>query len=438
MDTQDIITKICKQLEDKFVYTDQTTGWMEFHNRKRWRKLPLNVAKKRILDSIKDKHRFIDNHSFDSLRKAMTNSNFLKECDRNGMLVGCENGIFDLEEGIFRDGKPKDYITMSTGIEYKTFSEDDQEVKDLDNFLLKIFPNKHLREYFLDFAALSLSGQENTILIAGGNGNNGRTTTLLLLELVLGDYFGVLSRECLTKNNFEHALIKLRGKRIMKVREGNNKINVGFLNVLTCRRSQLEFLPRLSLIFETNGRFLIGYIGSIWNRIRLLNFESTFVGPNEVVPDTFEKQLKVKKFKADPNLCSETLSKMAPVLLWRLFERIATDTASLLFWDFEPSEVHLATSILKEKNNIYSVFVDECLEKIISPNDNVIKTIDMYSKFKEWFRNCSLDIPTSRFEMIAGLKEILGYYIYEDDPGENFYGYHETKNSWYGYKFIQD
>ena len=42
---------------------------------------------------------------------------------------------------------------MTTGYDYKEFEEDDPEVIEVKDFLIKIFPNPVLRQHFMEYAA---------------------------------------------------------------------------------------------------------------------------------------------------------------------------------------------------------------------------------------------------------------------------------------------
>ena len=45
---------------------------------------------------------------------------FLKKLDSKPNLIGCKNGVFDIDAGVFCDCRPTDYLTFSTNVEYLT------------------------------------------------------------------------------------------------------------------------------------------------------------------------------------------------------------------------------------------------------------------------------------------------------------------------------
>ena len=96
-------------------------------------KLKTNNSKKSIMDECKT---------------LFYEKNFQNKLDTNPYLIGFENGIYDLEAGEFRHGRPDDYVSMSTGIDYIPFDEDDENWLDLKHFIDTIFPDEDSNEYF--------------------------------------------------------------------------------------------------------------------------------------------------------------------------------------------------------------------------------------------------------------------------------------------------
>ena len=59
------------------------------------------------------------------------------------------NGIYDLYNHQFRNGRPEDYISMKTSCEYIQYDPSSQDAIELDNFFQDIQPNSDLKEYLL-------------------------------------------------------------------------------------------------------------------------------------------------------------------------------------------------------------------------------------------------------------------------------------------------
>ncbi len=392
----DVAMVLCSMYKDRFICADSKKDlWYEFYQH-RWHEMDDGIAIKNLLvTEIIKKYNdmkieiYIRMQSGDATKKEKTqvdrcraivselkkcafhdrvikmcklrmyNPDFSKKRDENRLLLGCENGVIDLEVYAFRDGRPDDYITMSTGIHFQKYNKNDYEVRELDDFLLKVFPNKNRREYFLDFMSSCMEGGNvnKRFLVGTGGGDNGKSITFILLEIAFGEYFGKFPRESLMRggpNNGASAkpeLARVRGKRIMAAQEIGKtyKLDIGFLKEITGNDSFFvrtlfekgaELRPQFTLIMQCNDPPSIpGNDDATWSRIRKLLFEAKFVKPQDLykwpVPTSFKEQLRTKRFRADPNF-SDILPDLAPVLLWKLFDRFETYKSTGLM---EPKEV---------------------------------------------------------------------------------------------------
>src|SRR5690606_31829549 len=54
------------------------------------------------------------------------NPKFIEKLDEHRHLLGFNNGVFDLDKNEFRNGRPEDFITMSTNINYREYNENDE------------------------------------------------------------------------------------------------------------------------------------------------------------------------------------------------------------------------------------------------------------------------------------------------------------------------
>ena len=384
--------------------------------------------------------------------------------DENRELVGCENGVLDLRSGIFRPGEPEDYISFSTGLYYQEYTPGGPEDKELEEYLIKTFPNINLRNYFQDFMCSCLRGGNvhKRFLVKTGNGDNGKSITVKFLELVFGEYCGKFPRELLLRGRGNSSgqarpeLARTKGKRIMFCQEiGNSidEINVGVLKELTGNDSYYvrtlfkeggEIIPQFTLILQCNDPPKIpGNDRATWARIRVLDYESTFIKPQDIdkdkdhtVPNTFRKQIKKKRFMADPCF-EEKLPALAPVLLWKLFQRyigVYKDRGL-----YEPEEVISSTDNYRTANDVYKQFISEKIKKIEDhkqAKDSFIKLMVMFDEFKEWNK---MNYPSykrnteGRIEMRNKLIKRLGGQIKND---KQIYGFKDSR--WWGYKIVME
>ena len=123
--------------------------------------------------------------------------NILKECrdlfyiekfdeklDSKCSLMGFENGIYDLEALEFREGRPDDYVSYTTGINYIDYDEEHELSKEITDFLEKVIIKAHLREYVLLLLASFLNGgiKEERFHIWTGSGCFAKGTRVLMYD----------------------------------------------------------------------------------------------------------------------------------------------------------------------------------------------------------------------------------------------------------------
>ena len=86
------------------------------------------------------------------------NKEFSKKLDANPNLLGFNNGIYDLQKGEFRDGRPDDFIEISTEIDKIDFDDNNEHWEDLEHFLNTVFFDEEIRNYFLTYLSSCLQG----------------------------------------------------------------------------------------------------------------------------------------------------------------------------------------------------------------------------------------------------------------------------------------
>jgi P4 family phage/plasmid primase-like protien len=96
-------------------------------------------------------------------------------------LLGFENGVFDLAANEFREGRPDDFVSFSTGINYVPYVDGHPIVRDVVRFWESVQPDRAIREYVLMTLASCLSGniREERFHIWTGSGCHAAGTLLL-------------------------------------------------------------------------------------------------------------------------------------------------------------------------------------------------------------------------------------------------------------------
>lgn len=372
---------------------------------------------------IKEKNRLEDTTTKDKIikecRELFLDKKFEEKTDSNVYLMGFNNGILDLTQGVFRDGRPDDFVTFCTGYDFKEFTDDAHEMKMVEEYLLKVFPDPEIRNYFLNQACLILRGGNilKKVMVWTGHGDNSKSVTIELLQNILGQYAIELPTALLTQQRAQSSaaspeLVRTKGRRFAMIQEPdvNDTINTGILkqlsgnDVLSCRglfQSQIEFRPQLKLAIICNKLPKVPSDDqATWNRLRVIPFEAKFIDPKECAP-TFQEQFIRKQFPMDP-LFSEKLPKMKEAFMYMLFKRYLHGE-KYGFSSTEPEKVICATKVYRAANDLYMNFLSE---KLVEDTDSMgIMLADLYENFRMWFKNNynSKYIPP-KLEMVEYLK----------------------------------
>ena len=381
---------------------------------------------------------------------------FLKKIDENRLLFCCENGVLDLEFGVFREGRPDDYITLCCNVPYRKFTDEDDEMIEVTDFLKKVFPDEDLLNYFLDHACSCMEGGNvnKTFVIGTGSGDNGKSMTFALLETTFGDYCFKFPRELFvtgktnTSAGARPELARVRGKRLAVISEiaKTDTLNIGILKELTGNDSFFarglyekgtEIKPMFTLILQCNEPpHVPGHDEATWNRIRVLDFKSKFVLPKHrakyPVPDDPTEQMRIRRFKADLGL-QKKLPDIAVALLSVLFERFKDYKKRGLK---EPQDVILSTELYRSMNDIYLQFIKEKVEIVTYPENtpdkqkNFLKLQDLHAEFIAWYQENNSSYSKEKFNKITLLHEFSKKFGPYDKVGRI--------PGWYGYKIIDD
>jgi P4 family phage/plasmid primase-like protien len=110
---------------------------------------------------------------------------FENKLDANVDLLGFDNGVYDLEKMEFREGRPDDYVSFSTLIDYVPYAGDDHYVvKDINRYWESVHPNKEVRDYILKSISSCLSGRirEERFNIWTGSGCHAAGTKIMMID----------------------------------------------------------------------------------------------------------------------------------------------------------------------------------------------------------------------------------------------------------------
>lgn len=340
--------------------------------------------------------------------------NVIKECcelfyregfeellDNNQCLLGFENGVYDLESLEFREGRPDDYVSFSTGINYSEFAQDHPVAVEMRRFWEQVQPQKELREYLLTLLSTALCGQtkEERFHIWTGTGSNGKSMCVELVEHSMGDYccklpVTLLTQKRASSNAATSEVARTKGKRFAVLQEPSEdeRLNIGLMKELTggdkimaraLYRDPIEFKPQFKMVLLCNHLPNVpSDDGGTWRRIRVLEFNSKFV-ENPCRPNEFPIDLELsQKFDA----WREPLIAMLIEYYKQYARRGRMD---------EPDAVRACTREYQKNNDHYADFVDTCLERRADA-DTFTSCADIFNRFKSWVSEDNIPLKTPR------------------------------------------
>lgn len=325
---------------------------------------------------------------------------FIKKMDEDPNLLVFNNGVFDCKIKEFRPGRPSDYCTKSTNIDYIGPVPDDNPLKQyLISTLRKTFTNNNLYEFFKQTVAdFVIGGNRHKIfLIWTGKGNNGKSFLAELISRAFGDYLyspptSLITTKQKNSSNATPELVPLKGCRIAELSETDtgDKLNGTMMKKLTSNGDRITGRDLFKGMIQIKTTFVTllhcnfppevnSNDPAAWNRIRNVQFESKFVSQNSSeLPETEEEQYRKKIFPIDTSL-KDKLDELAPIFMSMMIEWYKEYHSLPLY---EPEEVLNATKEYRLKNDFYQQFIDERLET--AKNQRLVAT-NVYEDFKNWF-----------------------------------------------------
>jgi len=318
---------------------------------------------------------------------------FEDKLDSNPKLLGFENGVYDLDNDEFREGRPEDYVSLSTGINYIEYDVDNPYIEEIDDFMKKVLVNDNVREYVLTLFASILDGtnRDEKFHIWTGSGSNGKSKIVELFQHTIGDYACIFNVSLLTQKrvgsnatNSELAIAKGKRFAILQEPEENERLNVGLMKELTggdqiqCRclfKEPIKFKPMFKMILTCNHMPAIPPDdGGTWRRVRRVEYTSKFTDnpdPNNENEFQIDRELGYKF-----DLWKETFM----VILLKYYKEYKKKGKII-----EPLEVLEYTNEYQRKNDIFADFCDSYIQK--EPG-SFIDVTTLFEKFKEY---CNVD-----------------------------------------------
>lgn len=238
---------------------------------------------------------------------------FTSKLDENHHLIGFDNGVYDFHKSEFRNGRPEDNVSMSTGIDYPVeldkYKTVEEAMQDMDNncvgdvmeFVSQVLTDESVRDYVLTLMASFLNGanRNEKFHIWTGCGANGKSKIIELYQLAIGDYavnlpITLLTRQRSGSSDASPEVARTKGKRFAVLQEPDQKttLNVGLMKELTggdriqaraLYQNPIEFKPQFKMILICNHLPKLPHDDeATWRRVRSVEFTSQFMLPDRV------------------------------------------------------------------------------------------------------------------------------------------------------------
>lgn len=295
--------------------------------------------------------------------------------DANPLLLGCRNGVIELDTGKFRQHQRSDMLTKVAGCEFVAAATCPR----WERFVDEVFAgDAELVSWVRRLIGYCLSGRrdEHILPIAWGNGANGKSTMFDTLTELLGAYAGPAAPGLLMQHyHSDHPtnLADLQGKRVVVANESGEggRLNEDLIKSLTggdkikarrMRQDFFEFAPTHQLFLLTNHKPTVrGSDHGIWRRLRLIPFAVQFDGERR---DTALKQKLAAELPGILNWC---------LAGYRAYMERGLDDA--------PAAVQSATDEYRDAEDVVRRFIDECcmIDQALSARAG-----DLYARYRVW------------------------------------------------------
>ena len=325
---------------------------------------------------------------------------FLKNLDENIYLICFENGVYDLEADIFREGCPDDYISLCTGYKYMEYDKNDECSKEIKGFMTKIQPDKIMRKYLMTLLSTCLAGSisEESFYVFTGSGANGKSKLMELLKYTMGDLFKpmdimVLVGKRAASSSATPELADKKGIRICPFDEpkATDEINTGFMkiftggDVITARalfREPIYFKPQFKPFLLCNHLPNIKSDDEgTWRRLKVIPFLSKFIKLSDATSKMRKKGLGPGQFWAD-NKLSEKLPEWKQMFMCMLIKYYKKYKENGLV---HPKLVTKYTADYRKRCDVFQDFIGDYLQKTDNPKDT-ISVMNLHEGMRSWHR----------------------------------------------------
>ena len=327
---------------------------------------------------------------------------FASKLDQNDNLIVCNNGVYDLDERLFRDGIPSDMSTLTTGREFladytstsnHTSSPCIRLVEQALHFISDVLGDESVVHTVLASLCLSMHGKSSLqkFFMWVGCGSNGKSKLASLFRTCLGEYACTIPVTLFTQKRSESGrpcpeLQRTKGRRVVFISEPshNENLNLGVVKEVTGGDSmftrglyeaggeiQCKFTPMLLCNVLPN---VTDTSHGAWRRLVSVHFPTTFT---DRVLNPHEKQL-------DPSIDTKIQGWADAFLTYMLTDGFPFYTGRGLAI---PSSIQTSTEEYRAECDFYTEFFREKIVASPQVATDRVSWAHVWSTFYLWFKD---------------------------------------------------
>lgn len=243
------------------------------------------------------------NKILDALFNKYYKRDFMAKLNQNPYLLGFTNGVYDFKDKAFRPGQEEDYISLTTGYDFKE-DRNYREEERLKKIIMEICCERQdLYDTLTEVLARCLIGDNSTnnqlFYCLYGRGSNGKSTLASILKESLGDYHAVMPTSLLSQKSqradaCNADVAKLIGKRVVVCSETEQDVPINISTVKNMSGEEVISYRNLyesvreskitwSVFLLTNDKLrLPSNDYGTTRRFRYLPFKAKFLDPHEL------------------------------------------------------------------------------------------------------------------------------------------------------------
>lgn len=295
-----------------------------------------------------------------------------KKLDDNKCITGVLNGVIEVnvKRAIFRPGRPEDYITKFTPVQYEELDDNHPDALAYMEFIHQVFPNAELADTQLRFFSSLLYGVPyKYFYIWTGVGDNGKSTLVRMLNATLGDEYIVtvsptfITRRRVSSSNPTPEIADMKGSRLVVIQEPDEgeSLQPGIIKEATggdkLRARKLNhnggpFLPTYQIVLQCNDIPEAQKQEAMKSRVRIVPFLSKWVDEDQLPSSEECKNNHI--YKKDPEFMSN-VGKYAGACLYYMVK---------YFEKFRQNPVNKTPEIVKVHTETYWNTVDKFYQYI--------------------------------------------------------------------------